>query len=229
MSSRSFSLNQKYSALSHREKVTIFVTGLFLIGYLMVWFVILPLQNNYFRLEQQINNLKQQEVNSLNQINQVQKAQSRDYRSDLIKQEQALQKKTEIIDQQLQSINFSFVSPRKMPTVLQQLLHKNEKIKLVNFKVQPALPVNLQKEHKQKKNNLINTQLHSLDLNFYEHTMTLQIKGDYFSLLDYLKKLKKIKEKLILKSVNYQVEEHPMGKLTLTLSTVSSDDEFIEL
>ena len=56
-----------------------------------------------------------------------------------------------------------------------------------------------------------------------------EIKGDYFSLLDYLKKIKEVKEKLFLKSVNYRVEKYPLGKLTLTISTMSSDDEFIEL
>ena len=78
------------------------------------------------------------------------------------------------------------------------------------------------KKNKAQKNK-------NMEVAFYEHGMSLTIVGDYFSLLNYVKSLDKIKEKLFVSEFQYKVIEYPKAELKLVIATVSANDKFIAL
>ncbi|SFB77164.1 hypothetical protein [Pseudoalteromonas denitrificans] len=67
------------------------------------------------------------------------------------------------------------------------------------------------------------------DVAFYEHAMSLSISGDYFSLLNYVKGIQAIEEKLFIRQFEYKVLEYPKAELNLVIATVSADEKFIAL
>ena len=217
--------SEKFSVMPQREKLMIFLVGLFLLGYLCIWFVISPLQAGYSNNQQRIENLKRQQENSITQLDMLKEALNRDYTQELVAQEETLKANIDEINKQLAEFSLSYISPDDMASVLQQLLRRHKEIKLSKFKINPVVPIYA--KHPNEK--VSESQAANLEVAFYQHTMMLQLEGGYFSLLSYLKQIKQIDEKLFIQSFDYQVDKYPTGKLTLTIATVSANDKFIAL
>ena len=133
------------------------------------------------------------------------------------------------IKKELSQFNQGFYPPNKMAQVLKQLLKVNQSLQLKSFGLEAVKPVVIGKaatkgDAKNKTQNNKNK-----EVAFYEHGMSLTIVGDYFSLLNYVKSLGKIKEKLFISQFQYQVMEYPQAELKLVIATVSADEKFIAL
>lgn len=222
--------SEKLSTLEQREKLLVFLVGLFLIGYLTIWFVISPLQTAYSNNQQRITNLTNQQKNSERQLAVLKDALSKSYVQELLQQEQSLERELQQINQQLADFSLTYISPEDMALVLQKILRKHKNIQLSRFRINPveAIYVNSSApataQDPQEKEPLA-----PREVAFYQHTMQVALEGEYFALLSYLKQIKKIEEKLFIQEFDYQVDEYPTGKLTLTIATVSANDKFIAL
>lgn len=218
---------EKFSAMAQREKLLIFAVGLFLIGYLTIWFVISPLQTSYSNNQTRITNLTRQEADTRKQLAMINDALTRDYTADLVAQEKAIEEQMTLINQNLAEFSLSYISPEKMATVLQQLLRKHKELSLSLFKINPVKPIYVNSPSTNEEPS--DAAPVNQEIAFYQHTMQLQIEGSYFSLLSYLKQMKQIEERLFIQEFDYRVAEYPTGKLTLTIATVSANDKFIAL
>ncbi|MCF6458431.1 type II secretion system protein M [Pseudoalteromonas sp. MMG024] len=222
--------SEKLSTLEQREKLLVFSVGLFLFGYLTIWFVISPLQTSYSNNQQRITNLTNQQQNSERQLVVLKDALSKSYVQELLQQEQSLESELQQINQQLADFSLTYISPEDMALVLQKILRKHKNIQLSRFKINPveaiyvtsSTPATAQDPQGEEP-------LAPREVAFYQHTMLIELEGEYFGLLSYLKQIKKIEEKLFIQEFDYQVDEYPTGKLTLTIATVSANDKFIAL
>ncbi|TMO83995.1 type II secretion system protein M [Pseudoalteromonas spongiae] len=222
--------SEKLSTLEQREKLLVFLVGLFLIGYLTIWFVISPLQTAYSNNQQRIINLTNQQQNSERQLAVLKDALSKSYVQELLQQEQSLERELQQINQQLADFSLTYISPEDMALVLQKILRKHKNIQLSRFRINPveaiyvipSTPATAQDPQEKEP-------LAPQEIAFYQHTMQVALEGEYFALLSYLKQIKKIEEKLFIQEFDYQVDEYPTGKLTLTIATVSANDKFIAL
>ncbi|WP_372767749.1 hypothetical protein [Pseudoalteromonas sp.] len=217
----------KFSAMAQREKLMILIVGLFVLGYLSIWFVLSPLQASYSNNKTRIINLTRQESNTHQQLAMINDALMRDYTADLIVQEKAIDEQATLINHNLAKFSLSYISPENMASVLQKLLRKHKELTLSQFKINPVKPIYVQVNP--ANDGLAEEQAEKQKIAFYQHTMQVQIEGSYFSLLSYLKQIKQIEEKIFIQEFDYRVDEYPMGKLTLTIATVSANDKFIAL
>jgi len=216
---------EKVSQLQMREKYMLLGIGLFLILYLIVWFVISPLHSEIAKSKKQIKQNHQSLTQAKTKIDMFSNALTQDYtlqlRNELEKSKLALKG----IDQDLSHFSQGFIPPYKMAQVLKQLLAVNQSLQLKSFGLEAVKSIVIGKETKEDK-----TQKNkNMEVAFYEHGMSLTIVGDYFSLLNYVKSLRKIKEKLFVSQFQYKVMEYPKAELKLVISTVSADEKFIAL
>jgi len=216
---------EKVSQLQMREKYMLLGIGLFLILYLIVWFVISPLHSEIAKSKKQIKQNHQSLTQAKTKTDMFSNALTQDYtlqlRNELEKSKLALKG----IDQDLSHFSQGFIPPYKMAQVLKQLLAVNQSLQLKSFGLEAVKSIVIGKETKEDK-----TQKNkNMEVAFYEHGMSLTIVGDYFSLLNYVKSLRKIKEKLFVSQFQYKVMEYPKAELKLVISTVSADEKFIAL
>ena len=63
----------------------------------------------------------------------------------------------------------------------------------------------------------------------YTHRLELTFSGRFFSVIDYLKVIEKIKKRIIWDSMSYQVTKYPVAEVTLTVITISDKAEWVEI
>ncbi len=61
----------------------------------------------------------------------------------------------------------------------------------------------------------------------YRHTVEVVTRGDFFALLGYLQRLESLDWELQWDALRIETEEHPHARATITLSTLSLDEEWI--
>lgn len=220
---------EKVSQLQIREKYMLLGIGLFLILYLIVWFIITPLHDEMAKSKKQIKQNHQSLAQAKTKIDMFNHALTQDYTLQLRKELEQAKLELKNIDQDLSQFSQGFIPPYKMAQVLKQLLKVNQSLQLKSFGLEAVKPIVIGQAAKEgnAKNNSQTNQ--NKEVAFYEHGMSLTIVGDYFSLLNYVKSLGKIKEKLFISQFQYQVMEYPKAELKLVIATVSADEKFIAL
>lgn len=63
----------------------------------------------------------------------------------------------------------------------------------------------------------------------YSHGVTMGIKGNYFSILSFLKSIEALPDKLYWKSMNYKVTNYPNADVLLEFYTISINKDFISV
>lgn len=216
---------EKVSQLQIREKYMLLGTGLFLILYLIVWFVISPLHTEIANSKKQLKQTHLSLTQAKTKIDMFSHTLAQDYTLHLRNKLETSKLELKQIDQNLSQFSQGFIPPYKMAQVLKKLLAVNQSLQLKSFGLEAVKSIVIgqkAKKDKAQKNK-------NMEVAFYEHGMSLTIVGDYFSLLDYVKSLGKIKEKLFVSQFQYKVMEYPKAELKLVIATVSADDKFIAL
>ena len=207
---------EKFAALQMREKYLIFGVGLFLICYLFGFYLLNPLYLKWQKNAQSLIAIEKNLVANTAQITLFSDALTRDYtqelRSEIVTAELALKQ----VDEKLNQFSQGFVPPYKMAAVLKKVLLDNRKLTLKAFKLVGVEPIIIGLEQEQK-------------VAFYEHGMAITLEGEYFDLLKYLNAVQNLEEKLFIKEYSYQVIQYPIAQLSLVITTVSADEEFLSI
>jgi len=207
---------EKFAALQMREKYLIFGVGLFLICYLFGFYLLNPLYLKWQKNAQSLIAIEKKLVANTAQITLFSDALTRDYtqelRSEIATAELALKQ----VDEKLNQFSQGFVPPYKMAAVLKKVLLDNRKLTLKAFKLVGVEPIIIGLEQEQK-------------VAFYEHGMAITLEGEYFDLLKYLNAVQNLEEKLFIKEYSYQVIQYPIAQLSLVITTVSADEEFLSI
>jgi MSHA biogenesis protein MshJ len=122
------------------------------------------------------------------------------------------------LDSQIETISSDLITPDQMPDVLQQLLTKNNKLKLTHLDSESAeLLVN-------------NTEEADVDTPItpvYRHALTLQFEGDYLSTLDYILAVEQLDWRIFWDSVRIYSDDYPHTRVSVSLYTLSLDEGWI--
>ena len=209
-------LSKGFSELQMREKQLIFWVSLSLIIYLFFWFGISPQLDQYAQHEKSAAR-KQSELEGLViQKNALTQALSIDYAERTKRELDIANKELSQLDMELSRLKDGFVAADKMPELLINLLNEQENVQMVEFNVAPRQTVQFG-----------NGELQSVAL--YRHNMTLIVEGSFFELRDYLARIQRSPEKVVVTKFRYTVQEYPNAVLTLQLATVSNNETFISI
>ncbi len=218
------SLNQRYAALSRRERILValaVVLGPLLIGHSL--FVdpqnarLKGMQNTVATEEATVARL-QAEASSLQQQLAIDPDAGR--KADLA----ALIAERDKLDGQLRQFSTVLVRPEEMNGLLGNLLVRNAGLRLVSLKTlapQSVLPVVDAKDAATKPAE------RSFDL--YRHGVEIRLEGSYGQLQAYMAQLEKLQQKLLWGKLDYRVIDYPRAELTLVVYTLSPDRTWLAL
>jgi MSHA biogenesis protein MshJ len=133
-----------------------------------------------------------------------------------------LQSQLALLETKLTGLQTSLINPDKMPDLLQNLLKKNGKLKLVQLQ---TLPVKGLLEIDSEDKNQTSKQ----ELPVYKHGVEITIEGGYLDLLDYVAELEKMPWHVLWSKAALNAEHYPDSQLKLTVYTLSLDKTWLSI
>jgi len=207
----------RIDAMSLRERALIFITLLVALYFLAVNVLFGPLNVEKDRLQQQVNQ-KRQETQVLEL--QVQALVGTGEHPDAAKRKklEALQENLKTMDAELARVTSGLVTPKEMARLVEQMLLKNHGLQVMKVESIPATPLL----------NVIEKTISSGPM-VYKHGMNIEIKGGYLDVLRYLKSLEALPWKVFWGKVSLKTEKHPDSHVSLLIYTLSTHEAWIGL
>lgn len=208
-------LDQKFIALTPREKVMISGAVVVLLAVLLFKALIEPYLLELESLNK-TNGIAQTNLSATNkQIELIQTALSSDPNENIKREIAQLQHQLTEVEAELEKVTTDYVAPEKMTTELTRLLKTSQDIRVVGISVLPAKRIDSNTE---------------LDLPvYYRHEFKVTVVGAYFPLMDFVKKITTKNKKFGVQHLEYEVNEHPNATMTLSLVTISDNENVIRL
>ncbi|MEW6330524.1 MAG: hypothetical protein AB1560_03590 [Pseudomonadota bacterium] len=204
----------RIDAMSLRERGLIFVTLLAVLYFLAVNVLFGPLTAEKDRLQQQVNQ-KRQETQALEL--QVQALVGNGEGPDATKRKklEALQENLKSMDTELVRATSGLVTPREMARLIEQMLLKNRGLKVMRVESLPATPLT-------EAGATSGAQV-------YKHGMNIEVRGGYLDILHYLKSLEALPWKVFWGKVSLKTDKYPDSSVSLLIYTLSTNEAWIGL
>ena len=207
-------LLELFENLTQREKFIVLALLLVTLGGSWNLFFYQPIAQRQQALQQQqltLNNQKALQQVAANR----QKSVSADPNSDNQKKLDELKSQSAYQQKQIMLLGLkSFVSASSMADILNAVLTEIKFLKLLNLETLPATPLLDVKQH---------------DPTIYKHELIITLFGDYINTLNYLKVLEALPWAIALDSIDYEVKDYPMAKITLHIVMLSFDKDLLDV
>lgn len=120
------------------------------------------------------------------------------------------------MEQRRRQLAQTFLEPREMTPLLQRLLKNANGPRLISLATLPPQPLAAPEE----KNG-------DNPATAYRHGLALELEGDYFQMLHYLRDLER--QPLFLQSIDYRVKAYPTARILLRVFTLSFQAELLRV
>lgn len=208
-------LEDKFAALTIREKGLMIASGLLLIlfgGY--VWFVE-PIQLEIDGLTKRVDRQKADLGRLETQIKNIEVELSQDPNEPLRKSVKKLRESIVKVDASLREQTVDLIPANKMPEVLEKILGQSDKLKVLKMNSIP--PVRMMDINSTGGENV----------NLFQHGVMLVLEGEYMDILNYLEEIEDLEWRFYWKRFDYLVGEYPVAKAEIELYTLSTNKAFI--
>lgn len=234
-------LTQKIDALSLRERVIIFV----MLAVLFITIFNAALLDRQFSKQKRLSDQVNAEQAQINLVRiQIQQAVQAKADPDAANKErlQALKQQSAQMQSVLLDMQKGLVSPDKMTVLLEDILRRDRKLRLLSLKTLPASilsesdPTEAGKA-KDKPSAASTAAVRNIGAGdsqpaagtVYKHGVEIVVQGGYLDILDYMAALEAMPWQLFWGKANLKVDQHPDATLTLTLFTLSLDKKWLNL
>lgn len=217
-----YNLKDKTAALSLRERGILLAVGIVVIMFLWAQFFYLNFEQELKKTNQEISLMQQSEWTQKEQLAKLTERLSHDPNAALFKEQHDIQEKLDALKEQIEIRLSHLIAPELMADVMRDVLSDYKGLRLISAKNLPVSPLKLtvnQKEEKQNKKDETQTVL-------FSHRFEMVLNGDYFQTLAFLKSLEGM-QGFYWTMLKYEVDDYPNANITLQLSTLSLDEDWI--
>lgn len=225
-------LNDSFKALSKREQVIILL-ALFLIPvYLFAELFFLPAQKEKRQLTAQYQTTQQSVAETTLQLIELEAALSDDPDQAQRQRHTVLQEQIASFDQSLQNNLSGLVPAPQMATLLRVMLSEHTGLTLISLKnripqslvVEEVAAQGGDGESSEEEEQALQPNAPVL----YQHGIELQLSGSYLDMLNYLRQLQSLPQRLFWQSVDIEMSDHyPRAHVVLNVYTLSFQEGWI--
>lgn len=225
-------LSRNVDARTRPEKIIMLVV-------LLAAMVLIYLSVSYDPMTSDINRLQSQTANTQRQI----AAQQATY-AEMVAQSQedpsrfanerlnAINSQLAQLDQEITALAGDLITPREMTQILTTVLGRYSGLELVSFENNPATPLRTGVTPSLTGGSGAeptegSVAVNDVDGQVYEHGITLEFKGDFFTTLKYLRFLEDVSGSFFWDSVTFRQTIWPNADVILKIHTLSTDEGFI--
>lgn len=213
----------KIDGMSLRERALIFAAIAFLLVSMVNALLFAPQLDKQKMLSAQVVQQQEKMKEVQAQIAALLQARQADANSPLRERIRILHQQIDDGNAYLKDRRDKLVPPEKMPQLLEQVLNKNDRLKLVALN---TLPVSLLIEPSADAPAIPAT---GAEGQIYKHGVTITVRGSYTDLLQYLTALEKLPTQMYWGAAEMGVVQYPVAELTLTLYTLSLDKTWLQV
>ena len=212
---------------SVRNRAALFCALLFIIIVPWYFLIYTPQAEEAEQVQQQIDELKNQ-TDRLREKYDAILAHAKSHDMDaLIAQYNRLKNKTQYINQQLIHYHNSYIEDNELATLLYSILNDMKNVSIENFSTLVEVPpetVNVPSKPGTASTPVpVSPPVPITEAPPETTRYSLALKGDYFSILRFLKRLEQLKWQLFWTSFNYHVESYPQAVATIEFYTLKSN------
>jgi len=219
---------RKLDALTQRERLMVFAAAAALVLFIAYQLAIGPLLDRRNQMAALVADQKAQITAAAAQKVELQRALKQDPDSALRERVAAKRRQIAQIDDQLSRLQRSLIPPEKMGAVLEQLVGKDRRVRIVQLRNLPPAPL-VQKEGGQASSAAPDARTpatsESVTLansHVYKHGVRVVVEGTYLDLLSYVARLEK-QPWQVYWSRTVMSADYPKAQIELTLYTLSLD------
>ncbi|OIR18227.1 general secretion pathway, M protein [mine drainage metagenome] len=213
----------RVDGMSLRERALIFAAAAFMVVSLIDSLLLEPLLAKQKMLSAQVVQQQEKMKEVQSRIAALIQARQADANSPQRERIRILRRQLADGDAYLKDRRDKLVPPEKMAQLLEQVLNKNDRLKLVALN---TLPVSLLVEPSPDASA---GQTTGLERQLYKHGVKITVRGSYADLLQYLTALEKLPTQMYWGVAKMDVVQHPTVELTLTLYTLSLDKTWLQV
>lgn len=136
----------------------------------------------------------------------------------------ALRQEMGQLGDQLLAIEHGLVPPERMGPLVDGILRANGRLKLVSMRTLPAEPL----AGPEAPASAAPSAPAAAPL-LYRHGIEVTVRGNYLDMVDYMSALDAMPTRMFWGRAQFDVEEYPAARLTLTLHTLSLDRQWMKL
>lgn len=206
---------EKFIALTQREKIILIAAAVFLTGFGMFKALIEPQIADMSKVDSQKSGLQSQLLTANGQIADIQNALKTDPNEKIKDEIKVIREQIAKVESDLDQVMTEYVAPEQMASALTNLLMTSEQIRVIGMSVLPPQKVQDSSEEDTPS--------------YYRHLFEIDLEGDYFALMDFVQKLSLGSSQFNVQNLNYKVKKHPTAVMTLTLITISDNEKVIRL
>ncbi len=139
------------------------------------------------------------------------------------KRKAELQRQLADLDARFHERTADLIPPTEMVRVLKELLGRETKLQLVRLESLVAMPL-LSPEDEESETGSDSA---TAQVRVFRHGLVIEMLGDYLSALHYLQAVEELPWKFFWESLNYEVQEWPVGRITLKVLSLSTEEGWI--
>lgn len=214
----------RFDALKPRERTMVFVAGAAVIGWLVFTMAIDNELARHKRLSADISRQQTTLAQVQAQSAELMRAAAQDPDTAGRARIDALKAQLAQFDAELRGVQQGLVPPTRMTRVLEDVLTRNSRVRLVKLK---TLPVTALVDREAKGEPVRAATPGGADRLVYKHGIELTLEGGYLDLLDYLTRLEKLPWQMFWARTGIDALQYPRVQLTVTLYTLSLDEAWL--
>ena len=215
-------LMDRVDEMSLRERGMIFIALLAVLYVFAYQVLFTPLFTEQKRLQSQIQ-AKHKQIQVLeSQIQAVVRGGERPDASKLATVE-ALEQRLQALDDKLAAATSGLVSPKQMARVVEEILTKNRRLRLI--RVQNLMPAPLVDDPSVGR---VAGSRHSAPV-IYKHGARIEVEGSYLEMVKYLRALEQLPWKMFWGEVSLKSQGYPVSRLKLVIYTLSTNENWIAI
>lgn len=217
---------KSFNEITLRERAMIVVSVLAIVGYLWWTYFAETNQSQIKQLVQDNKKIEQEIKSSTQTLTTLNNALEKGIKNEKRERLEKLKEIVDNLDKELKARTVELIDPDEMFKLLSSLVYKQSKLKLMGLKrlsVKPAIPVETVKATKVKSTD--EEQL--AEAKIYRHVMQISLSGKFTDILKYLNQLENLDWKLIWDSFVLNRNDKNELVVTIELSTLSGQSNWV--
>lgn len=134
--------------------------------------------------------------------------------------------KIESIENNLSELVTNLIKPGQMVSILSSIIKSSDNLLLVKFSKLKTTELS-QPAVQQNNNSEIESNSNSNQVRLFQHKIEIKLVGKFNNSYQFLKELEKTESKMSFDEFKYQVKQYPTAEITLIVSTLSLQREWI--
>ena len=220
-------LQARFNALKQREQGLITAVGVIVVLALCDQLFWTPFTRSNTQQKNHIAELQTQRNNLQSEHAAVKARLAEDPNAELRRSVDAVRARIDEQNQRLAKLTVDLIPPEKMADVLREVLNQRRELQLIALQNEPATYAFAPRE-KEKNSEAVSEENESvMPVVVFRHGLTLQLRGRYFEIVNYLQALEQLPWHFYWEKLDYTVDKYPDADVTVKIYTLSNREGWI--